>query len=323
MGSREAEGKVNRLTMLVTSNGEWVLPDSEEFLRALGDENPDYDSVGFAIKNLGFIKYELVGQSIVEIDLNPRNVEFPALLAVQQQILTAGVNLFRIRYFDNSWHSEISSSSEHTIGRLSELCTPVFAPPPTEKFIVEPIDYSKLLEDEGNQFRPLAQKWRISFGHFDPNVIALAMNNQLLSRMMIVGVKPRQEDPIFRFIGDGHRWFGNSYHVNAIGEKVEHQPDHEYGSWVSEFYKAVARSGQPRYDLVTAALRYEEEDGKPRRTVRYERLLLPWKTPSDETLVTLCSKVVGCSNMGGSESAVARSLADPENSEVIKLARSS
>jgi hypothetical protein len=279
--------------MLVTPDGRWVFPDSEEFLALLGDAAPDYDAISFAVKNLGFIKFQLVEQSIIEIELHPRNVELPSLLAAQQQLLSVRIKLFRIRYFDTAWHSEISSSVEHAIARLSALCAPVYNPPQSERFLVEPRDYTALFDDEDNPMRPLVQKWRISFGHFDPSFISLAVRQQLLPLTAIIGVKPPRREPVLRFIGDGHRWAGNQYRVDGIGEKVEDLPDKDYGGWVAEFYRSVASCGQPRYDIVTAAMQYEDEVGKPRRIVRYERLLLPWKTPSDEIFVSSCAIPLG------------------------------
>src|SRR2546429_1196595 len=152
--------------MLVTPDGRWVFPDSEEFLALLGDAAPDYDAISFAVKNLGFIKFQFLEQSIIEVELHPRNVELQALLAAQQQLLSARIKLFRIRYFDTAWHSEISSSAEQTVARLSELCTPVFTPATHERFIVEPQDFGQLFHDDQNQLRPLAQKWRLDFLHF-------------------------------------------------------------------------------------------------------------------------------------------------------------
>jgi hypothetical protein len=283
---------VQHFTMLVTPDGEWVLPDSPEFFAALGDPNPDYDAIAFAVKNLGFIKFQVIERSIVEIELHPRNVELPALLAAQQQLFTSVVKLFRIRHFDTAWQSEISSTAEHTVARLSELCTPAFVPPQHERFVVEPMDFSALFDDDRNNLRPLAQKWRMSFGQFDPGVISLAVTHQLLSRMMIIGVRQRSQEPVWRFIGEGHRWIGGQYRLQGVGERVENMPDKDYGEWVTEFYKSVARAGQPRYDLINGTIRYEDETGKPERPIRYERLLLPWKTPSDEVFVTMCSKVV-------------------------------
>jgi hypothetical protein len=283
---------VKRLTMLVTSDGRWVLEDSAEFLAALGDPDPDYDAPLFAVKNLGFIKFQILDRSVVEIELHPRNVQLPALLAVQQQLLSSQVGLFRVKYFDTAWRSEIMISSERAISRLSELCAPAFAPPPRERFTSEPKDFSSLFSDEGNPLRLLAQKWRVSFGYFDPTVISFAIDHQLLSRMMIAGVKTRATDPVFRFIGDGFKSLDDGYPFHAIGEKIENLPDKDYGGWVSEFYKSVARTAQPRYDLVTAAIEAQPAAHKFFVT-RYERLLLPWKTPSDEVLVTVVSKTVG------------------------------
>jgi hypothetical protein len=93
--------------MLVTPDGRWVLEDSAEFLAALGDPKPDYDAASFAVTNLGFVKFQMLDQSVIEIELHPHTVELPALLAVQQQLVTSTVRLFRIRYLTTSWQSEI------------------------------------------------------------------------------------------------------------------------------------------------------------------------------------------------------------------------
>lgn len=292
-GGRQ-EDIVEHLTILASPDGQWVLPGTSEFFAALGDPDPDYDAVSFAVRNLGFIKFEVIRQSIVEIELHPRHVELPALLAVQQQLLSSDLRLFRIRYFDMSWQSEISPSAEATIARLSELCRPHFLPSPHQRFLVEPQDFGRLFQDEDNPFRAIAQKWRVSFGHFDPGLIPLAMSHQLLPRLAIIGIKPRQPDPVWRFIGEGHRWIGGSDYVHTVlGQKCADLPDKEYGEWASSYYRSVAESGRPRYDLISTSVQYLNEPGKPWRPVCYERLLLPWKTPSDEVLVTLCSKAAG------------------------------
>jgi hypothetical protein len=283
---------VNRATILATSDGRWVLPGSADFLAALGDPDPDYDAALFAVKNLGFIQYQTVEDSLVEVELHARNVRLPALLAVQQKIASSPAGLFRIKYLDTVWRSEITSSAEHAIARLSELCAAAFNPPITDKYLVEQQDFSKLFSDQENPIRPMAQKWRMSFGYFDETVLPFAIKHRLLSRMIIVGVRQPMGEPVFRFIGDGFRWVGEEYHLTGIGEKVQNQPDKEYGGWVSEFYKSVAQSGQPRHDIVTAAVRWEDESGKPLRVSHYERLLLPWRTSSEEIFVTLSSRVL-------------------------------
>ena len=220
---------MKRLTMLVTSDGQWVLENSAEFLGAVGDPNPDYDAALFAVKNLGFIKFQILDGSIVEIEFHPRNVQLPALLAVQQQLLSSQARLFRIKYFDKAWHSEIMTSAEETISRLSELCAPAFEPPSTDRFLVERRDYSILFNDTTSPLRFMAQKWRMSLGYFDPSVIPFAIKHQLFSLMAIAGIKARDGDPVFRFIGDGFKWMENEYQFHGIGERIENLPDKEYG----------------------------------------------------------------------------------------------
>jgi hypothetical protein len=321
--ARTANGRnacMTPLTTLITPDGDWVAPGSAEFHTMLGDSAPDYDSVAFAIKNLGFIQLKMFDKSIIEVELCPRNVELPALLVAQQQVQSAPVGLYRIKYFDADWRSEISSSAERTISRLSELCAPVFTQAPTDRFLVEPRDLSVLFDNEENQLRPLAQKWRASFGHFDPSVISVAVDHGLLSRLMIAGVKPRKSDPIWRFIGEGHKWIGGQYLMGGIGEKVEYMPDKDYGAWATHYYKSVAHTGQPRYDLITGSIHYEDETGKPLKLIRYERLLLPWRTPTDEVFVTMCSRLVDAAN---AEPKSADPPLAPSPSTAIKFAKSS
>jgi hypothetical protein len=288
---------VKQLTILITPEGQLVLPATPEFFAALGDPDPDYDAVAFAVRNLGFIKYQVIERTIVEIEIHPRIVSLQALLVVQQQLQSSPVKLFRIKSFDTAWNSEISSSAEQTITRLSELCAPAFRPPASERFHVEPQDIGTLFQNEDNPLRPLAQKWRMSFRVFDPTVISLAVTHQLLPRLVIAGLKPRQSDPIWRFIGDGHNWLGHKYKIKGIGEKIADIPDKDYGLWATEFYTSVATSGQPRFDVVTGSVRYEDESGKPVKPVRYERLMLPWKTSSDEVFVTACTRRFGMNDI--------------------------
>jgi hypothetical protein len=278
--------------MLASADGQWLLPDTPEFAEALGDPDPDYDAVAFAVKNLGFVKFQVFGQSIAEIELHPRNVGLQALLAAQQQVLSSQAKLFRIKYFDTQWRSEISSSVEQIIARLSQLCAPEARAAAPGRYVVEPQDFARVFEEEDNWLRPLAVKWRMSFGQFDASVISLAVTHGLLSRLIIVGITPGKGEPAWRFIGDGHKWIGDNYHLRGIGEKVQNMPDKNYGEWATEYYKSVAIARQPRYDLITGQIQYQDADGKPSVRRRYERLMLPWKTPSAEVFVTMCSKGV-------------------------------
>jgi hypothetical protein len=282
---------LQQLTMLVTGDGKWVLPNSDEFLAALGDPDPDYDATGFAIRNLGFVKFQVLDRLVTEIELHPRNVERRALLALEHLLGEVGTKLFRIKYLEDEWRSEISASVEHTMTRLRELCAPAFDPPPSERFAVEPRNPDMLLNraHRSEGLGLMAMKWRVAFGNFDSSVIGLASRNNLLPLTAVMGFERNDyAAPVWRFLGEGHRWAGRQYQVNGIGDKVENMPDKEYGSWAAGFHQAVATSRQPRYDLVTAAPQMMDNDER-RQTIRYERLLLPWRASSGEMLITSCA----------------------------------
>lgn len=282
---------MEQLTLLFSPEGACLLPDGEEFLAALGDPNPDYDAVGFAVRNLGFIKFQVLDRLVTEIELHPRNVDRSVLSAVERHLRKPGTKLFRIKYLESEWRSEISASAEHTIARLHELCAAAFGPPPSENFSAELKDYETLARHAAMPLRMMAQKWRTSFGSFDSSVLSFAIDRHLLSRIMIAEIMPRSLDPVFRFIGDGLTALGNSYPFEGIGRPLVNIPDKDYGAWVAEFYKSVAVTGQPRYDVVTATIQNPGSAGKA-RPISYERLLLPWRTPSDEVLVSLVSNRV-------------------------------
>lgn len=305
---------MQQLTMLVNPNGQWLFAGSPEFREALGDPDPDYDAEGFAIKNLGFIRFAMIGDKLIEIELHPRNVSLGALLAVQHQLQSSATRLFRIRYFTTEWQSEITSSAEQAMTRLSQLTAPELVARSQERFTIEPRDYADLSGDEGNPLRLLAQKWRASFGAFDTDVISFAINHDLLPRLIIIGVSAKNPDPVFRFIGDAHSsWLDPSDRFQAIGERMENTPDPEYTRWAAEFYKNVARTGQPRYDRISAVI---NRRAKPYRT-RYERLMLPWSTSSDEVLITVCNRRIPETN------ALLPSYAETPSSSVMNSAKSS
>jgi hypothetical protein len=202
------------------------------------------------------------------------------------------------------------------VTRLRELCAPAFKPAASERFRIEPQDPAVLFDTQRGRATALgrmAMKWRVAFGNFDPSVMGLVSLNGLLPLLTIVGRERPQDRPIMRFIGEAHRWAGDGYRMNGIGQPVEAMPDKEYGGWLAQFYESVSVNHQPRFDRVTAQMEYHGEAGKPRRTVRYERLLLPWRTPSGEVLVTSCSILEpgeGAANLrvAGSDSSSSRKV---------------
>ena len=115
----------------------------------------------------------------------------------------------------------------------------------------------------------------------------------LLPRLAIIGVKPRQQDPVWRFVGHGHGWMGRG--IRPQGDRREGR---EYSR------QGLRRMGQQLLPIGSrigaAALRPGQHvDAVPQRARQavaagpLREVLLPWKTPSEEIFVTLCSRTVG------------------------------
>jgi hypothetical protein len=109
-------------------------------------------------------------------------------------------------------------------------------------------DFTELFTNGNIPLRQLAIKWRQSFGHFDPSVISLAVRNELLATLVIVGIRSEGAKPIWRFIGTGYECLGKEWCRDAIGENTDAFGIRE---WVSDLCASVAATGQPHYDLIT------------------------------------------------------------------------
>jgi hypothetical protein len=275
-------------TFLVSPEGRWLPEGSPEFLREVGDLDPDYDAAMFAVKNLGFIKVEIITELVVSITLHPSNVDLNSLIAVNHVLSKSTARAFCIRFLTTRWEREILPNAERAFERLHDLYSLAHLEDhrSSERFSAVRQDHERILSNDEHRLRPILQKWRMAFGQFDDTVLPFMARHGFLRRTVVVGVQPNDPDPVFRYVGDAFDWLGDrDFAYRAIGEKVTNQPDREYGQWVAEDYRQTALRKLPQLDKVNAALR-----GRSGRTV-YDRLLLPWATRSSEILVTVSSLV--------------------------------
>jgi hypothetical protein len=295
------------LTMLATADGRWIAADSAELLDWIGDGNPDFDPVGFVVRNLGFIQFDTYGDSFAQIALFPKRVAPAALGAVQERILTGVHRVFRIDHLDHEtkrWQQALAMNPREAVGQLNRLCGTVIAPAAQAPYEAAARDLGTILSDENHPAYPLLRKWRSAFHQFDDTVLPFMDRHGLAARGMIIAVDLRRPDPIFRFIGDGYGLY-DSFFIQGLGRKVAHQPDADYGQWVARFYAEVATSWQPRLDHCTAELK---QASRPR--IHYERLILPWSTESDEVFLTLSTRFLDADSASpSSDSTVLRKKA--------------
>jgi hypothetical protein len=276
-------------TALISPEGTWLPASGMALHQALGYPDPDFDAAGFAVRNLGYIKLEMIEDALLDIECHPQHVSPAALAAVQRHLESSGQRLFRLRYLAEDWRTEVIVSPTLASRRLSELCTTDMHQNASGRFRATELDLSQLSgAGDDDRRRALLQKWRASFGRFDDTVLPFAFKHGLAASMVLTSVKPHQPDPIFRYIGESFWGWGQDFYIIAVGDRVENQPDKDYGEWVSRFYCDVATSNRPRYDRVDAYIKKSARGEE----YSYERLMLPWSTGSGEVLITLSSRIL-------------------------------
>jgi hypothetical protein len=280
---------------LVTADGRWLVTGSPEANAAIGYEDPDFDAPSFAVRNLGFIQVVFRGPRAVRLRLHPLHVAPGALSAVEDRHASFGGAEIEVVHLADRWVAERFAGFAEARQRLAGLCAGMLREPPAPevKYSAVPADLQPLFRNDGNPLRLLLQKWRVSFGRFTETLVPFAIQHGIFSRMMIVSVTPQQPDPVVRYMGEGLGiLYGDDFPYRAPGEKVADLPHKDYSAWAARFYAQTAERREPRYDLVDATVPNPAAGESEQQRLQYERLLLPWETPSGETLVTLSSKLL-------------------------------
>jgi hypothetical protein len=73
--------------------------------------------------------------------------------------------------------------------------------------------------------------------------------------------------------------------MTMLGRQIEDQPDTVYGEWLATAYRTLAQDTKPEAGLQLVEAVVAGADGRLIRA-RYERLLLPWRSPGGDRWIT-------------------------------------
>jgi hypothetical protein len=281
---------VERSARFITSDGKHVLAADDAFFARLGGVADGREPTQFAVRCLGFVKLASLDDAGAVVELCPHTVDRRALLAAELEIGLFAAAHFRIRYVDGDRSGERPLSATEAVDCLRALRPAGEAPAANPRFSAEPRDFGALLRLSANPYSLLSQKWCAAFGEINGTLSEFAAESGFLDRMVLFGVSRRWPEPVFRFIGGTPPWLDPEFGRRAIGEKLADMPDKPYGGWAAAFYAEVARRGEPRFDRVSAHRRLPAGGSYD---VQYDRLLLPWRMASGETIVSLLSYRIG------------------------------
>ena len=130
------------------------------------------------------------------------------------------------------------------------------------------------------------EAWRASGGKFDRERLAPLLERALNGRFVLVEASPERPSMVIKDVGSGLSKPAEYWLARSIGNRVEDQPDYDYGKWIANYYRDVVTQGAPRLGNVDAVINWPQQS---RRSFRYQRLLVPFSGDGNSTMLMAAS----------------------------------
>ncbi len=280
---------------LVDSAGRVWDPYDHGLLQELGDPDPDYDIIEYAVRNLGFVSVDAqgAGEFAALIRFRRLCLTDTALSVTRRLIATLPNGPIKIMCETEQWEefsfpdadaalSWLSSGSPTLAGTFRDITTlPRGLSSLSERRL-------NSLDQHEDLFALLFKKWRMTSGVFTPDFAQFMVRFGILDRAVIAAES--QSSLVFQHIGlninlyAGHQEEG--WNFRMAGQPVSAQPDPNVAKYTELAFRNSLDKNEPAFDHVDAVIR----DTEGARRHRYDRLLLPWRSNEGEVrMVTTLS----------------------------------
>lgn len=244
-----------------------------------GDELIDY-----AVRNLGFAAAKERGGSL-RVSLRPAVVSPIAFSALLYWLHDRTADRVLISFCDRDWTHEMMPSRDATVRRLLERVD--FGQGARDgDFLQEDLPLEAL--PKSSPLWDVLETWRASGGTFDRERLAPLLERALHGRFVLVEATPDRPSMLIKDVGSGLSKPAEYWLARSIGNRVEDQPDYDYGKWIANYYRDVITQGTPRLGNVDAVINWPQQS---RRSFRYQRLLVPFRGEGNSTVLMAASLV--------------------------------
>jgi hypothetical protein len=225
----------------------------------------------YVIKNLGFIGIRFTERA-AHIRLRPTVVSPVAMASLLYCLSDRRPQRALLTTYDDStdnWAYEILGSPMAILKRLS--ATAAARPGRTNAVRRQSRDAGRL--SGRSPLRGALQCWADHRGHFDRAVLEQVIHRVLKERYILLSAAGQSSDLLIRDVGAGLPEFARTWLSRALGQRVEDQPDYDYGrSCAAAYAEAIARQ-EPILEDVDAVVSWP---GYGRLRRRYTRAILPF-----------------------------------------------
>jgi hypothetical protein len=278
---------------LIDSQGKVWDPFDDRLLVMLGDPDPDYDIVSYAVRNLGFVDV-LVDSAATIVRIRELAVTAAALFGASELISRVALGPVTMITGTQQWTERHFDSAASAIAWLEERNTAEVLTTGFSDIAVVAEDLGRLsnrrlnaIEQSDDRLALMFKKWRIASGKFSYDAMQFMVNFGLLDRATLAHAAEGGAF-VWQHVGQNLNLYerdDRTWHLSLVGRPVSQQHDRNYGAFIqSSFHQAITRN-EPRLDHVDAVIR--NRAGSHRS--RYNRLVLPWQADDGTSVISTLS----------------------------------
>jgi hypothetical protein len=265
-------------TILFDDQGEMWDANSPHLAESLHASLYGEDLLKYVVRNLGFVAVTENSGSL-RLRLRPSIVSQTALSGLLYWLHDQTIERVMISLLDGDWSHELVRTREGVVRRLLAHVK-VNLEDRRGDFLNRPRPLHAL--ERSSPLRGLLDAWADCNGKYDAERLRPVIEKAVNGRFVLVEASPSAPGLFIKDVGGGLTNTGKYWLSRSIGLRVEDQPDYAYGKWVAEPYRQVLNTGEPNLEDVDAVITWP---GNPRRSYRYRRLVVPFNSAPDSTLL--------------------------------------
>jgi hypothetical protein len=286
---------------LIDSAGRVWDPFDEQLLAVLGDADPDYDILAYAVRNLGAVDVNVRDQ-VATLRFRWLTVSRGALASLTRMLITLPVDAVVIHSETKLWNEHRFLNTAEAIEWLeaaqeggSDISKAINRQEKSHHLVATPRTLKSIgdrplsrLEEADDHFSFFFKKWRLAQKKFSTDITEALVRFGDLDRSVVAREQSSNSTLVFEHVGSRITLYNRSddaWTFRFSGRPVTEQPDPEYGRYTDRVFRQVLDSAEPRFDHIDAVV----SDGRGAQRFQYDRLLLPWQLNSGERVLTSLS----------------------------------
>jgi len=272
--------RVQRMSQWLIDDRGKVWTRVDRLRAALGTALGPAELYKYAVENLGYVAIEDRHRAIW-LKLRPRAVSQITLVAVLYWLAECRTHRCVISHLHRRWQHEMLSRAD-AIERLGDLVV--------DPSKVRDGDFHRQAREEAvaAPIQELLRRWQADAGAPFSGQCEALLHQAFAGRYMVIKRSCASRRLEIRAVGRGFVVYDDDWLSQAVGLRLEDQPDHYYARWAAEAYHEAASTERPSIDDVDALIERPQQ-GKAR--LQYQRLILPHRQPGGDHLL-LCASLL-------------------------------